>query len=166
MIPTNKLTVRFGSQTLFENINILSVSPNILLAVIIMCSVSLDFVPASAMGSFAGVLMDTMYGSVFGVRTITYMFLALFVSIAVDKKNDNSPLIMSWICFISITVMEISISVLKAMLIGGISIKYLISGIFVKGIFAALVALFYTLIRQYIKNRKARVSPSLKEELV
>lgn len=148
---------------LFENINILSVSPDILLAVLIMCSVSLDFAPASVMGAFAGVLMDVMYGSVFGVKTLAYMYLALLVSIAVDKKNDNSPLIMSWICFISITIMEITLALLKAILGGGFSIKYLVSGIFVKGVFAALFALLYTLVHQYLKKRKADKNISQEE---
>lgn len=149
----------------FENINILSSSPDILLTVLIICSVSLDFPAASILGAFAGILMDVMYGSIFGVETLTYMYLALLVSIAVDKKNDNSPLIMSWICFISITVMEIAMTILKAMLGSHQSIAYLASGILVKGVFAALFALLYTLICQYIKKRKAGDQNSVKEEL-
>ena len=159
--------IAFLAQSLiFENINIFSVSPDLLLAAIIICSVSLEFIPASIVGAFAGVLMDVMYGNTFGLTTLVYMYLALIVSIAVDKKNDNSPLIMSWICFISIAVMEIALAILKAMLGSSLSIAYLASSVLVKGMFAALFALLYTLLSQYIKKYTARSRNSVKEETV
>ena len=77
---------------LFENINILSVSPNILLAVIIMCSVSLDFVPAS---ECAGKKPDLLY--IFGAD---YEGESEFYH---DKENDiygkfRRPKILSILC--------------------------------------------------------------------
>lgn len=148
----------------FENLNILSSSPDILLTVIIMISVSLDFTWASAVGAFAGIIMDSMYGSVFGVKTLMYMYLALLVSIAADKKNDNSPLIMGWICFISITVMEITMAIINAIIGSPIKFTYLIADIFVKGIFSAVFAILYTLATECVKKRKQKGKDSAKEE--
>lgn len=147
----------FLAQSLiFENINIFSSSPDILLTVLIICCVSLDFPAASIMGAFAGIMMDAMYGKVFGVNTLIYMYLALLISIAADKKNDNSPLIMSWICFISITLMEVVVAILQAILGAGASMSGLLAGIFVKGLFAAIFALLYTLLSQFLKKRRAQ----------
>lgn len=157
----------FLAQSLvFENINIFPCCPDILLTVLIISCVSVNFTGASALGAFAGMLVDTMYGNVFGVKTLVYMYLALVVSISVDKKSDNSPLIMGWICFVSIAVKELVLAALKAMLGYGLSISYLASNIFVKGIFGAVFALTFVLLQQYARKRRLNAGSSLKEESV
>lgn len=142
----------------FENLKIFSCSPDILLTALIICAVSLDFVPAALLGAFAGILTDSMYGSVFGINILVYMYLALLVSIAADKKNDNSPLIMSWVCFVSIAAMEIVLAVLKTVLGNSAGIGNVCANIFVKGIFAAVFALVFVLFVQYMKKRRQKKS--------
>ena len=100
--------VAFLLQSLiFENLRIFSCSPDVLAAVVIIVAVSEDFVPASILGGFAGLLYDVMYGEVFGISILLYTYLALLVGIAADRRNSNSPLIMSWVSFVSIASLEI-----------------------------------------------------------
>ena len=138
----------------FENLKLFSCSPDILVAVVIIIAVSESFVAASVMGAFAGLLIDVMYGQVFGINILLYMYLALIVSIAADKKNLNSPLIMSWVCFVSIAAMEIVVSILKFGIGSNLTLGLIVSNIFVKGIFAALFALVFVLLT--LKREKKR----------
>lgn len=138
----------------FENLKLFSCSPDILVAVVIIVAVSESFVAASTMGAFAGLLIDVMYGQVFGINILFYMYLALIVSIAADKKNLNSPLIMSWVCFVSIAAMEIVVSILKFGIGSNLTLGLIVSNIFVKGIFAALFALIFVLLT--LKREKKR----------
>lgn len=145
----------FLIQSLFlENIKIFSCSPDILTAFVIICAVSSGFKSASLLGAFAGVLIDVIYGKVFGINILVYMYLALLVSIAADEKNSNSPLIMAWISFVSIAAMEIALAVLKSVLGEAVSIGNECANIFVKGVFGALFALLLVLLVQHIKNKK------------
>jgi len=139
---------------LFENLILFSCSPDILVAVVIIIAVSEDFVPASILGGFAGLLYDVMYGEVFGISILLYTYLALLVSLAADRRNSNSPLIMSWVCFISVASLEIVITIFKAAMGNTPSFGQLCANIFVKGLFAALFALCLVLIVQYIKKKK------------
>lgn len=138
----------------FENLRIFSCSPDILVAVVIIVAVSEDFVPASILGGFAGLLCDVMYGEVFGISILLYIYLSLLVSLAADRKNLNSPLIMSWVCFASVASSEIVIAIFKAAMGNALSFGQLCTNIFVKGLFAALFALCFVLIVQYIKKKK------------
>ena len=139
---------------LFENLKIFSCSPDIVIAVLVICSVLIDFVPASILGAFVGVLEDSMYGGVFGINLLIYMYFALLVSIAADKRSSNSPLIMSWISFISVAAMEIVLAVMKAVFGISSSIALTCANIFVKGVFAAVFSLCFVLLVQYIKKRR------------
>lgn len=138
----------------FEGWKIFDCSPDLLIAVVIVIAVSEDFVPASVLGAFAGLLIDVMYGEVFGINILLYMYLALIVSIASDSKSTNSPLIMSWVCFISVAATEILIALLKAAMGLNLSAGQICANVFVKGIFAALFAFCIVLVSQHIKNRK------------
>ena len=73
----------------FENLRIFSCSPDILVAVVIIVAVSEDFVPASILGGFAGLLCDVMYGEVFGISILLYIYLSLLVSLAADKLRSR-----------------------------------------------------------------------------
>lgn len=157
----------FLIQSLFlENIKIFSCSPDILTAVVVICAVSSGFKSASFLGAFAGLLIDVMYGKVFGINVLVYMYLALLVSMAVDEKNSNSPLIMGWVCFVSIAAMEIVLSVLKALLGRAVSVGNICADIFVKGFFAGLFALILVLLVQYIKKRGKATCISSEKEAV
>lgn len=140
----------------FENLKIFSCSPDIVLTVLIILAVSTDFTEAALLGAFAGLLTDVMYGTVFGINILIYMYTAILVSIAADKKNANSPLIMSWICFISIAAYEIVLAVLKTVVGTSARIGALCANIFVKGIFVAIFALCFVLVVQYIKKRRQK----------
>lgn len=142
----------------FENYKIFYCSPDIVLTLLVIFSVSLNFVPAAFLGAFAGLLSDAMYNSVFGINILVYMYMTLLVSIAADKKNENSPLIMSWICFVSIAALEIVLAVLRAVLGGSIELGVLCANIFVKGIFAAVFALCFVILVQHIKKTRQKKS--------
>lgn len=147
----------FLIQSLFlENIKIFSCSPDILTASVIICAVASGFKSAALLGAFAGLLIDVMYGKVFGINILVYMYLALLVSMAADEKNSNSPLIMGWVCFVSIAAMELVLAVLKSVLGEAVSIGNVCAGIFVKGIFAGVFALVLVLLVQHIKKTKKR----------
>ncbi len=157
--------VSFLIQSLFfENLKIFSCSPDIMLALVIIFSVSLDFVPAAILGAFAGILIDVMYGQVFGINLLVYMFLALLVSISTDRKNENSPLIMSWISFVSVSALEIVLAVLHSVINTPQKIGILCANIFVKGLFAAIFALLFVILTQKIKKKKEDRESDSKEE--
>lgn len=150
---------------LLENIKIFSCSPDLILACVIIFAVSQDFITASIMGAFAGLLKDALYARVFGMNILIYMYLAILVSISVDKKNDNSPLIMSWILFVCTASFEIALTLFKYMLGYASSMGYLGTNIMVKGLFCAIFAFLYVLARQNIKRRRENKNSSQKEEI-
>ena len=149
----------FLVQSLFcEKLKILSCSPDLVITVLIICSVYMDFVPSAILGAFAGLLTDVMYGTVFGVYLIKYMYVGIAVSIFADKRHFNSPLIMSWICFISVAAAEIVMAVLKMLIGVSLSVGTLFANIFVRGMFAAIFAMVFVLLTQCrktkVKNKK------------
>ena len=147
--------IAFLLQSIFlENLKIFSCSPDLVLALLVIFSIALDFIPAMLLGAFAGLLIDVMYESVFGINLLVYMFFALLISIAVDRKNSNSPLIMSWISFVCVAALEIVLAALRSVIIAPEKISMLCANIFVKGVFAAVFALSFVLIKEYIARRK------------
>lgn len=151
---------------LFENIKIFSVSPDILLACVILFAVTENFRYASFLGAFAGLLKDALYSSVFGINTLLYMYLALFVSLTADEKNGNSPLIMSWILFVAVSAFEIVTALLKETAGYGLKMGALGANIATKGVFAALFAFVCVLISQKALSRGKGAQSKKKEENV
>ena len=139
---------------IFEKLEIFSCSPDLLITVVIIVAVSESFMPAAMLGAFAGLLNDVMYGEVFGINILLYMYIALLVSLAADKRIFNSPLIMSWVCFISIAILEIVIVIMETAMGKNIAFGLICAGIFVKGIFAALFAMLYVLIVLSLQKKK------------
>lgn len=148
---------------LFENLKMFSCSPDLLMTVVIITAVSESFVPASVLGGFAGLLNDVMYGEVFGTGILFYLCLSLLVSLAATSKNINSPLIMSWICFISVAATEIVLSVLRTAMGRAIELGHICAEIFVKGTFAAVFALAFVLFTEFLKKRKKGKAEELPE---
>ena len=72
---------------IFENINILSSTPDITVTAVIFAAVLCTPPEATALGAFAGVLTDAVCGRFFGVYTLLYMYLAACISHAVSKKT-------------------------------------------------------------------------------
>ena len=149
---------------IFENLRMFSCSPDILVAVVVIAAVSENFAPASILGGFAGLLYDVMYGEVFGISILLYTYLALLVSLAADRSNSNSPLIMSWVCFVSIASMEIVVALLKTAMGNTPAFGQLCANILVKGLFGALFALCFVLVVQYIKRKKLIISEATQEK--
>lgn len=155
----------FLAQSLvFENIKILSCSPDILVVAIIMCSVSAGTLQAALLGLVAGLFADALYGSVFGINILVYMYLAIAVSVSVQESVDNSPLIMSWVTFASVTVLEIILTLFKSMFGFSVSVGFLGANILVKGGFGALFTLLFVLIYHSIKKSGTKSADSGKEE--
>ena len=148
---------------IFENLRMFSCSPDVLVTVVIIVAVSEDFVPASILGGFAGLLYDVMYGEVFGISILLYTYLALLVSLAADRRNSNSPLIMSWVCFVSIASLEIVIALFNTAMGNTPAFGQLCANILVKGLFGALFALCFVLVVQYIKRKKV-ITPEATQE--
>lgn len=159
--------IAFLLQSIFlENLKIFSCSPDLVLTLVIIFSVTLDFTPAALLGAFAGLLIDVMYESVFGINLLVYMFLAILVGIAADRKNENSPLIMSWISFVSVAALEIALAALKSVIVTPEKISVLCANIFVKGIFAAVFALLFVLLKEHIMKIKKQKKDSQKEAAI
>ncbi len=153
-----------GQSIIFENIKIFSCSPDILMVAIIICSVSADTMKAALVGGMAGLLTDVMCGSIFGLNTLIYMYLAIIVSFTVSERIHNSPLLMSWVTFAVITVYEIVLTLLKTMFGYTVSIAFLGANVLVKGLFGAVFSLVFVLIYQKIKSVNERRQNSIKEE--
>ena len=151
---------------IFENIKILSCSPDILIVAIIMCSVSAGTLQAALLGGAAGLFADALYGNVFGINILIYMYLAIAVSISVHESTDNSPLLMSWVTFVSVTVLEIVLTLFKSMFGFTVSIGFLGANILIKGGFGALFALLFVLVYHRIKKGRTKTADSVKEETV
>lgn len=155
----------FLAQSLiFENIKILSCSPDILIVAIIMCSVSAGTLQAAFLGGMAGLFADALYGSIFGVNILIYMYLAIAVSVAVNEKTENSPLLMAWATFVAVTALEVILTMFKSMLGYTVSVGFLGANILIKGGFGALFALLFVLIYHKIKASKSKRTTSEKEE--
>ncbi len=150
---------------IFEDIKILSCSPDILVVAIIMCSVSAGVLPAALIGGFAGLVADALYGNIFGINILIYMYLAIGVSLAVNDNTDNSPLLMSWVTFSAVAIMEIVLTVFKTLFGYPVTIGFLGANILVKGVFGAIFALAFVVLHQRIKNAKAKVTDSVKEDI-
>ncbi len=98
---------------------------------------------SAALGSFAGVLIDTLSGKLFGISTLILMYFALSVSLLTDKKSENSPVIVSFIYFISIAAKEILLAAFKILLGYSLPIGHLCADILVKGIFGGICVLIF-----------------------
>ena len=149
-----------------EKIKIFSCPPDVLLAAVVICAVSLSAYKAAALGAFAGLLTDVFYGHIFGVNLITYMYFALVVAIVVDERTDNSPLLMGWVCFVSLAAFEIVVAVLKTFIGYSVSASSITSAIFIKGFWGALMTFVLVLIKQQIIKRRKKTEDSKEEEAV
>ena len=155
-----------GQSIIFENIKILSCSPDILIVAIIICAVSSDMLKAALIGGFAGLLTDVMCANIFGLNTLIYMYLAIIVSCIVSDRIQNSPLLMGWTVFSGIVIYEVLLTLLKTMFGYSVSVAFLGANILVKGLFGAIFALLFVIVSQKIKAYNERRKSSFKEEQV
>ena len=151
------ITAAFLLQSLiFENINILSSTPDILIAAVIFTAILCAPPKATALGAFAGVLTDAVCGRTFGVYTLLYMYLAAVISHAVSENTGNSPVFCAWAAFVCSTVYEILCYTGLILFTGYKSISALGADIFVKGLFSAVFAFLAVLIINGIEKRKEK----------
>ena len=139
---------------IFENINILSSTPDIVVTAVIFTAVLCTPPEATALGAFAGVLTDAVCGRFFGLYTLLYMYLAAFISHAVSKNTGNSPVICAWAVFVCSTVYEILCYMGQILFTGYKSVSELGADIFVKGLFSAIFAFLAVLIINGIEKKK------------
>ena len=131
-------------QTLILNeIKIFGCSPDIISVALVICAVSEEYMLSAAIGSFAGVLTDTLSGKLFGINTLILMYFALCVSLLTDKKSENSPIIVSFIYFVSIAAKETLLAAVKMLLGYSVPIGHLCADILVKGIFGGIFILAF-----------------------
>ncbi|MBQ8391316.1 MAG: rod shape-determining protein MreD [Clostridia bacterium] len=129
-------------QTLvLSEIKIFGCSPDIISVVLVILAVSEGYMLSAAIGSFAGVLIDTLSGKLFGMNTLILMYYALSVSLLTDKKSENSPIIVSFIYFVSIAAKESLLAVIKMLLGYSLPIGHLFTNILVKGVFGGICIL-------------------------
>jgi len=146
---------------IFENINIFSITPDILLAAVIFTAISGNVPFAALAGGFSGLLTDAVCGRFFGVYTLLYMYLACTVAYLTDKSTANSPLLCAWAGFVSVSAYKIMCSVV--LLLFGIYKPFsgLGADIFVNGLLTALFIFIMVLILN--KSEKSKKSISSKE---
>lgn len=96
---------------------------------------------SAAIGGFAGLLTDTLSGKLFGINTLILMYFAFSVSLLTDKKSENSPVIVSFIYFVSIAAKESLLAVIKMLLGYSLPIGHLCADILVKGVFGGVCVL-------------------------
>ena len=131
-------------QTLILNeIKIFGCSPDIISVALVICAVSEGYMLSAAIGGFAGLLTDTLSGKLFGINTLILMYFALAVSLLTDKKSENSPVIVSFIYFVSIAAKEALLAVIKMLLGFSLPIGHLCADILVKGIFGVIFILAF-----------------------
>lgn len=137
-----------------ENTSVFSVTPNIMITVIILISVYNSSVTSVVAGGFAGLLYDSLCGTHFGVYILIYMYLALAVSYTVDKKNGNSPLLMAWTGFVYTVLLRIVISI--GLWIIGLAKSFVEMGAdaLVKGFVSAIVIFVIVLLKEYVFSAK------------
>lgn len=144
---------------ILNDIKIFGCSPDIISVVLVIYSVSHDYLLPVALGGFAGLITDVMSGKLFGMNTLILMYFALSVSLLTDKKSGNSPVIVGWIYFVSIAVKEIVLAVLKGFLGYGVPFGQICADIFVTGIFGSICTLAFVL----WTNRKTSYDKDTKE---
>ncbi len=137
----------------FENIKIFSASADILIVAIVIAAVSANTLSAALIGGIAGLLKDVICTGIFGVNILLYMYLAIIVSMVVNERTHNSPLLMSLVTFTAVTAYEIVLTMFKAMFGYDVSFSFLGSNILVNGIFGAIFALLFVLVYQKITTR-------------
>lgn len=133
---------------IFENINIFSVTLNVMPAVLIILSLHSKPTESALFGAFAGLLTDVVCSRVFGIHIILYTLLSGLVSAFVNNNVNNSPLIMGGVCFAFSSVYSVIYSLIPVMFgytlnIGSIASDVLING--VAAFFAGLVITYFIL---------------------
>lgn len=139
---------------MLENTSIFSSTPDILLTAIIIVSIGSKCNEAVVYGAFGGLLIDFLCGRLFGVYTITYMYLALAVSFTADKRVVNSPIFAAWSCFAYTAIFEVVSSIVLSLVGRGKSIGMISTDVLVKGIFSAVFTVLFIMIVEHIKKRK------------
>lgn len=93
--------------TWVQYINILGVTPNIVLALVIAMGLISEPVESGAYGFAAGVLWDLMWGRVFGVNALLFMYIALLVRMLMEFMYKKGIFVAVSLTFISCILYEV-----------------------------------------------------------
>ena len=143
---------------IFENIKILSVTPNLLLAAVIIAAVFLNDTQAALLGAFAGLLTDVVCSRVFGVHIILYMLLAAAVSHFVNKGVYNSPIFMGLCSFEFSAAYIVVESVLPTIFGYSVNLGRIAADILICGIISFVAAFVFTYILNKAEARKKKLA--------
>ncbi len=143
-----KIAIIYGvfllQSLIFENINIFSVSLNIIPAVLIIVSLHSNQTESALLGAFAGLLTDVVCCRVFGVHIILYMLLSGAVSSFINKNVNNSPLIMGGMCFTFSSLYTLVYSFIPTVFGYSVNIGSIASDVLINGIIAFFTGLVIT----------------------
>ena len=143
---------------IFENIKILSVTPNILLAAVIIAAIFNSDTHSALLGAFAGLLTDVVCSRVFGIHIILYMLVAAVVSHFVNKGIYNSPLIMGVNSFEFSAIYILIYSVMPTVFGYSINIGNVATDILINAILSFICAFVFTYILNWLSRRKDRIT--------
>ena len=143
--------------TIFENIKILSVTPNILLPAVIVVAVFNRDTQSALLGAFAGLLTDVVCSRVFGVHTVLYMLVAAGVANFVSKSIYNSPIIMGVTCFEFSAAYILVNSVIPTVFGYSINFGNVATDILINSILSFICAFAFTFILNWFYKRKKRI---------
>lgn len=143
-----KIAIIYGvfllQSLIFENINIFSVSLNIMPAVLIIISLHSNPTEAALLGAFGGLLTDVVCSRVFGVHIILYMLLAGLISAFINRNINNSPLIMGGACFMFSSLYTVAYSLIPILSGYSINIGSIASDIAINGIIVFAMGILIT----------------------
>ncbi len=143
-----KIAIIYGvfllQSLIFENLNIFSVSLNIMPAVLIIISLHSNPTEAALLGAFSGLLTDVVCSRVFGVHIILYMLLSGAVSNFINKNINNSPLIMGGVCFTFSSLYTVVYSLMPTVFGYSLSIGSIASDVLINGTIAFFTGIIIT----------------------
>ena len=145
-----KIAIIYGvfllQSLIFENINIFSVSLNIMPAVLIVFALHSNPTESALLGAFGGLLKDVVFSRVFGGHTIFYMLLSGLISNFINRNINNSPLIMGGACFAFSSSYTVIYSLMPTVFGYSLNIGSVALDVLINGVTAFLIGLLITYI--------------------
>lgn len=93
--------------TLVPYISILGVTPDILLAAVIIMALFSEPIEAGIYGAVTGTILDLILGRVYGFNTLAFLYIALAVRAFLEFVYKNRPVITAGITFVITIIYEI-----------------------------------------------------------
>lgn len=87
--------------TLAQYISIFGVTPNLIIAAVIAVALSSEPVEAAVLAAATGIVFDLMFGRVFGISTLLYMYLALLSRAMLEFMYEKTLISTMLITFVA-----------------------------------------------------------------